>query len=222
LHTGLDKYEDLFRKACSQIQESDVGSGPDVVFVSLKNPRDQGLSKSGDFMGYLARAEFPRIDVFRDKKPHSYNDADAFREAPISADATVVLVDDYIGTGDTAVSVCRQLVECPWGGDKLIVLTLVSLETGWRAVQNLGVPVYAAVLRKRAISDSARFEDAELARFQMRNIEGRLGLAPELYLGYKQSEGLEAMLRTPDNTLPVFWTPVAGDRSEWPAPFLRA
>jgi hypothetical protein len=39
----------------------------------------------------------------------------------------------------------------------------------------------------------------------MKDIEKKINIRGEFSLGYKQSESLISMIRTPNNTFPVFW-----------------
>jgi len=55
----------------------------------------------------------------------------------------------------------------------------------------------------------------------MDKIESRLGNVNDFKHGYKMSESLVTMSRTPDNTFPVFWWDKCTTGSKWPSPFPR-
>ena len=52
----------------------------------------------------------------------------------------------------------------------------------------------------------------------MKRIEHELGVSEEYEFGYGKSEGLVTLIRTPNNTFPVFWYEPSSDNL---APFVR-
>lgn len=56
---------------------------------------------------------------------------------------------------------------------------------------------------------------------QMKNVGKRIKAKKELYLGYKESEGLVSMIKTPNNTFPFYWHEGKRDGKLCVAPFAR-
>ena len=80
------------------------------------------------------------------------------------------------------------------------------------------VLVFAAQLRKRGISDKYPKAEAEEKLNMMRNISRQIKGPRNMILGYENSEGLVSMIKTPNNTFPVYWY----ENKKYPsAPFVR-
>lgn len=55
----------------------------------------------------------------------------------------------------------------------------------------------------------------------MKRIGKKLKVKNKMYLGYKESEGLVTMIKTPNNTLPFYWDEGKRDGKFMMAPFPR-
>ena len=73
-------------------------------------------------------------------------------------------------------------------------------------------------MKKKGISD--KYSDTELSKKikLMEHIEKNLDIPDDYLFGYKKSEALVTMIRTPNNTFPVFWY---NKKNEDNAPFPR-
>ena len=99
---------------------------------------------------------------------------------------------------------------------------MVSQECGKKAVEGYGVPIYASVIKNKAISDNYEREEAEKKIEQMKRISKQIRVKEQnLYLGYKESEALVTMNKTPNNTLPFYWYEGKKDGKIMLAPFAR-
>lgn len=87
-----------------------------------------------------------------------------------------------------------------------------------------GLAVFHGKTHKRAISGQGNIGsfDEGLALRIYDQIESHLSVAEEYKRGYEQSEALITLKRTPDNTLPIFWSRKDKDGTKWPAPFPRS
>ena len=84
--------------------------------------------------------------------------------------------------------------------------------------QKTGVEVYAYYIFRKGISDYYSDDQRDGCLKTMAGIEDKLKVDSDFRLGYAQSEALISLIRTPNNTFPVFWK--KKDKSS-PAPFLR-
>lgn len=114
-------------------------------------------------------------------------------------------MDDFVGTGDTILGCINLIEEKGVKKERIKALTLVMQEQGRNAVEEYGVEIYSAVLRNKAITNNYSIEEAEKKIAQMKNVGKRIKAKKELYLGYKESEGLVSMIKTPNNTFPFYW-----------------
>jgi hypothetical protein len=132
----------------------------------------------------------------------------------------LLLVDDFIGSGDTVIS-CLKVVRTKVDVQNIIILSLVIQNLGYELLKSENYQVVFSELRKRGINDTYGSPIKERLASTMEKIENRLGVEPEHKFGYKQTEALVKMVRTPNNTFPIFWkTPTSKDLNYLP-PFER-
>lgn len=120
-----------------------------------------------------------------------------------------VLVDDFIGTGETAIGAIEYIHEIfPDLEDnvRISALSIVAMKQGVEAIQSIGASVYTDIICTRGISDYYTGTDLNEALEMMHSIEdGLKKLKPEFRFGYGQSEALVCMERCPNNTFPIYW-----------------
>lgn len=120
-----------------------------------------------------------------------------------------VLVDDFVGTGETAkgaIDYIHELFPALSDNKRISILSIVAMKEGIDAITATGATVYASIICKRGISDYYRGEELVNAKDTMEAIEQRLKkLKPEFQFGYGQSEALVCMERCPNNTFPIYW-----------------
>ncbi len=120
-----------------------------------------------------------------------------------------VLVDDFVGTGETAIGAIEYIHELFPGLEDnrhISILCIVAMQAGIDAIKKTGATVYTSTICNRGISDYYKGDDLSRAIDTMRNIELKLkNLNPDFYFGYGHSEALVCMERCPNNTFPIYW-----------------
>lgn len=121
----------------------------------------------------------------------------------------VVLVDDFVGTGETAlgaIAYAREILGDKISDDRLKVLCIASMRQGKETIEANGIQVYAEKVYDKGISDYYKGKWLTKAIAQMESIEKHLkGLEDEFKFGYKHSEALISLKRCPNNTFPIYW-----------------
>lgn len=209
LHCTALQYSGLLNEALSQVHPADLDECRGVILLPLKAPKDRGKVKSADGMLYMCRLALPQILEVQGKTYDQLTDPELLNSKHANRDRSLILfVDDFIGSGNTAedalVDYQRRL---RLDTDRVIVVALVAQEIGIKRLNDLGFPVVAARRRTRGISDSLSIRDKPRAIELMKRIEAKIGVKARYSLGYEQSEALVSMMRTPNNTFPVFWWP---------------
>jgi hypothetical protein len=224
LHCKVGSYPDLIVKACDAIDSSMLGANSEVLVVPLTQPGDARHAKSGGTVGYLFKEAAQNLQAFSGKTLTTLNHVAGLHHSDHSArvNATILFVDDYIGTGETATKALDEYesdVKRP--DDTVLAVSLVAQRNGLDILKGRVPNSFAAIVRDRGISDSATIVEKNVALQTMRAIEQRLRVEAKFRLGYQGSEGLEKMIRTPDNTFPIFWHRGGDSNNPWPAPFPR-
>lgn len=126
----------------------------------------------------------------------------------ITQNTIVVLVDDFIGTGDTALGSIEYARRCLPDGfpiDHIKIMSIAAMESGVEKIQEFGINVYTHYIINKGISDNYTGESLENAIRLMNSIESKIRVRSKFQFGYKQSEALISMCRCPNNTFPVYW-----------------
>ena len=193
-----------------------------VYVMMLIAPKDEGRTKSSAMLLYLFNDTRLRIDPrFSHYRFEIISDKESLHQKMDDKDAVLVLVDDYIGTGDTAVACVEQLDKLGIKMEQIAILSLVAQEEGKKKIEEKGIFFCTSNLRNKGISDYYEGKELEKNVRLMQKIEKDLKVGEKSRFGYGQSEALVTMCRTPNNTFPVFWyEPELGIKKKL-APFPR-
>ena len=194
------------RHFCRALDQMIAKMGTDkkrtIVFCPLLPEEDFYKSKSSVCLLYQIKAfmsslqqKYQQINISYVENPKCYDET-RFGEHYIC------LVDDFIGSGQTAESAATYFLAQGIDQKKIIVLSLVAMKAGIECINRSGINAYAGTIVDRGI---AYRENAEEKYQIMRAIEDRIGVNERYRFGYEQSEALVKMARTPNNTFPVYW-----------------
>lgn len=130
----------------------------------------------------------------------------------------IILLDDFIGTGDTIKRRIewfqQKLSEKKKENVTLYVICLAALEVAKPILDSMGVKYFSPLWLKRGISDHFSGDELKSAIENMKRIETEFAPKyngqPMPSFGYKKSEALFAIdaFNVPNNVFPVFWWPV--------------
>lgn len=211
---------DAFRKFIDRNKDK-IGKTEVIHMFPVQDKDYPAKTKSGNVMCYLFQGNLMRrFDEFRNKRIRIIETFDGLEKYKEDIEC-LLLVDDFVGTGDTILGCINLIEEKGIKKERIKALTLVMQEQGRNAVEEYGVEIYSAVLRNKAITDNYSIEEAEKKIAQMKNVGKRIKAKKELYLGYKESEGLVSMIKTPNNTFPFYWHEGKRDGKLCVAPFAR-
>lgn len=187
----------------------------------IQDAEHPGRTKSGNMMCYLIQGFVLRkFSEFHDKRIRIIETFEGLEQHKEEIES-LLLIDDYLGSGDTALGCINLLEELGLEKEKMKVISLVAQCTGRHAVEEYGVRVYSCIDRNKGITDHYNKEEAEAKIEQMKRISRRIKAKKDLYLGYKDSEGLVSMVKTPNNTFPFYWFETAKKGKITYAPFPR-
>ncbi|QXP72119.1 hypothetical protein H0I29_08665 [Polaribacter sp. R2A056_3_33] len=201
-----------------------------VVPLLAKSDRDANKTKSSGTVAYACQNPLLKYsDLFVNTNFRIIDDLERLpdvnklkgRKNPI------LLIDDFIGSGDTALEALNEVLNIKgYDNETLFVASLVCQEMGLNVINDRGYKVLADIIRKRGISDKYKGEELDRNIKLMESIEKILELdhkfKAKYKFGYKSSEGLVTMTRTPNNTFPLYWFQAQLDKTnKWKAPFPR-
>lgn len=164
---------------------------------------DIGKIKSGPALAYLTH-ELKYLQFFLKKTIKTEPLSESLLEK-IDNDSLLIIIDDFLGTGGTFFKMTKHFDKLNTMKDAIIIISLVSMEEGYKKIKDAGFNIYTKEIRKKGISDLMPEEKRELYLNMMDAIEKKINVDDDYKLGYKKSESLVSMIRTPNNTFPVFW-----------------
>jgi hypothetical protein len=224
LHCSFFDLLPLLTNALDSIPASMTTGVSRVILLPLAETRKNGKPKSPSALLYPAEnVLLPYMTRFAGIPISGYEKMELLAtEAKFRSDSLIILLDDFIGSGETAVKTVerfRTTVANP--SDRLAVCAVAAQQQGLDLIAAQSVDAYVAIVRSKGISDSLTISNKTAALLVMDNLERRLGVHPDYRRGYRQCEALIAMMRTPNNTFPIFWHPTTQSGDPWPAPFRR-
>lgn len=171
-------------------------------------PQDFQKIKSSTYVWYSFHSENIKYNpIFLEKDLIFCDISKASWVDNIKPNQAIILLDDYIGSGETAISAIEWFMRYHnVSSDQIVIISIAAQETGIQQVQDkTGVSVFSSLHFKRGISDRYAGEQRDTYIRIMTHIENKLKVADKDRFGYNRSEALISLIRTPNNTFPVFW-----------------
>lgn len=188
------------------LHERNIINGRGICVLPLIAPDDYGKSKSSVSVAY----DFNNVILRYNNNLSSYKfevleNINGIVQKIDNDDNILILVDDFIGTGETAQKCINNISRITKSIEKIFVIALVAQKSGIQLIESLGIRVYADVICNKGISDYYQGKELEDKISLMKDIESKLSIKKEYRFGYGASEALVTMKRTPNNTFPLFW-----------------
>lgn len=203
-----NKYEKYLLIALKKLFDSKVwkeSSKKNIYICALLPEADFGKIKSGVFMLYLCQSILLRtFPEFQESQIRICETPEVLMQHKEQI-GEVILIDDFIGSGNTAIECLEYLKFLKEESRKIYIIALVAQEEGIKNIKGTGVDVYAAIIRHRGITDTYPEKEAKEKLEKMRQISKEIVAKKTMLLGYLDTESLVAMIKTPNNTFPVYW-----------------
>ena len=205
-HIPISSYITLMEGPLKQLRKDAIDKT--LFFVTCTPKEDVGCVKSSSAVLYQLKGTTIKQHV--DLSPKCV--VENILKVPqysITEKTSIVLVDDFVGTGDTAIAAVdfiHELIPSLKDNSRIIVFCIVALHEGIERLKGEGIMCYYAIERGKGITEEMKSEDRDESVFIMQGIERRLKrLKDEYRFGYKGSEALVCLERCPNNTFPIYW-----------------
>lgn len=208
-------YNALFLKALNSIPPNKFEGIKNLVFIPIYKKTDNEKKKIKSSLGisYLANAGFIRYyERYEGLNIIPLADHKVLDKRLTSGnlsldDSLIIYCDDFIGSGKTVTDCLEWVVsESSLENKDIIVLGLVGMSAGFVRITETNESCYFGETVNRAISDS--FSNSEISKYinLMIEMESDVDCSSDYSLGYQKSEAAVSMIRTPNNTFPIFWS----------------
>lgn len=214
-------YEEYLLTALKMLFDSkewEPDKDKNIYICPLLPPNDFGKLKSSTYMLYLCQSILMRTYFeFQESQIRICETPEVLK---IHQDrvGSLILIDDFIGSGETALGCLEYLKFLKDSNKKIYIVSLVAQEEGINNISKENVSVFTALTRKKAITDTYPESEAKEKIEVMENISKHLHAPKGMKLGYADTESLVAMIKTPNNTFPVYWYE---NKKNTYAPFVR-
>lgn len=181
-------------------------------------PQDGSIMKSGVSISYGLKATIPKKQFKNVRMLDPWSTG--FKS--LKKDTVVAVIDDYIGTGDTASKVLDSMHSI-FGIEKrnLHAVCLVGMKDAKTRLEGSGYNFHAIFEEdsyfKRLPDDETRTQ----AKVIYDGIISDFDIGEDFKYGYGNSSATVVMQRTPNNSLPILWSDTVKRRDRWTTPFLR-
>ena len=185
----------------------DLGANEKVFICPLMRENDFGKNKSSTYLAYLCQSfNFRKLGAFQENQVRILNSPKTLKDKRCKEVSKLILIDDFIGSGETAIEALTYIKSLNLNKEiKIYVLALVAQNEGIKIIESKGAKVFANEVRNKGISDSFPKSEVKIKIEEMKKISAKIGADQKFKLGFMDSESLVAMLRTPNNTFPVYW-----------------
>ncbi|WP_342045937.1 phosphoribosyltransferase [Bacillus sp. OTU530] len=219
---NFDDYTKLINELLNQMTEKlDYFKELKTLYVMPLVPeKDRNKIKSSTLVAYLFQSPQlkynPNISGldFKVRNELTPREVNRINESPKTR---LLLVDDFIGTGETALNAFNFYKKMGIKSERIIIASLVSLFSGYNLIRENDIEIFSSKINKRALSDYYNAKELAEKLNIMQSIEEIVGPHDDYKFGYKGSEALITLARTPNNTFPVYWLEKAkGSRVPFP------
>lgn len=192
-----------------------------IIFTPLISQRVQREVKSSMLVTYLFKSNVIKYEFPNSSFQFSYK-TDLIESEIINLNnknKKLAIVDDFIGTGNSALEVARYFIDKGVKKEKIIFVSLVTLTEGETILQNHNYQYFYA---KKSLTLKEHTHD--LTEDQKNQIYNDIKIISEKikvnnkgeFLGYHESEALISMIRTPNNSLNILWEGVNSENIPFP------
>ena len=174
-----------------------------IFIFPIKKEQDAPYIKSSDMVAYLTRAvQVGYSEILMNRTFFILKDLDQVhaKKEQILEERPLLLVDDFIGTGKYTCDVMHELSNRGISSKQVVICPLFISEKGLAELRKRHYQVRYGEVVKSALSELSPRELQLL-----KQIETRLDVPAEEQLGYGGSANLISLIRTPNNTLPMFY-----------------
>lgn len=212
---SLEEYIRLLSELLTKVVTNHIDSAQHIYVYPIKKEVDHDKIKSADVVSYLCKAtHIKHIDKLSKKTFKVITTYAELVKKHKTENRPFIILDDYIGSGQYALSVAKELIEKGIPKSNIIICTLFISENGVKSLEDSKY-TFEYIEKVENVLNKLTSKEINL----LNQIETMLNVDKNFSFGYNKSANLISLIRTPNNTLPVFWS--KNSRFVADAPFER-
>lgn len=219
----FSQYHSKLIRVMDLVEQEKIDALKNIILFPIMKPEDEGKTKSGHVILYMIRAVKPTLKKYKNinfKEIESYNIIKAENFQP-KQNESIFLIDDYLGSGETIKATIEEILKNrKIEPSQINVISIAAQSDSIDFLKKNGINYYADMITSKGISDFYKSPQLEEKIKTMEEIEKMIP-GNHFSFGYNQSEALMTLMRTPDNTFPIFWKSYKKDKKDFDAPFSR-
>jgi hypothetical protein len=225
LWISYNDYNSKLRKLLKNLKIEHLEDVNKIYAFPIIKPCDEDKNKSGHNVMYMLSGLKASLIEYDDINYEQRNKFNSFEREFFSLESNeiIVLVDDYVGTGstlnETIDEIKRQNNEIT--NKNFVVLSIAMQNETHKNLENIGIKCCVSVIIKKGITEYYTGEQLIEKVEVMKKIENYIPKIKGYRMGYKKSESLITLIKTPNNTFPIFWKNFTKRNIEFKAPFSR-
>ena len=220
---SYNDYHSELRKILIRLYEQVLTLKKTLYIFPIIKPENENETKSGHAVMYMLNGIKTSLPQYHDIKIETLNLFEDLKSEnlQLGEDDYLILVDDFIGSGNTLESTLKKIAENESIQNKFSIASVVIQEETINSLTERNIHfVYGRTMQK-GISSYYEEPIVSAKKEIMTKIEDRIQKVKEYRFGYEKSEALVSMIRTPNNTFPIFWKEFTYKGKVIKAPFSR-
>lgn len=218
-----NEYHSILRKLFIDLHKSKLEKVTKLYLFPIKKIDDEDEVKSGDIVQYMLKGilsfidEYESIEIVLLKKFDELSN----ETLDLKENEYIVFVDDFIGSGKTLDSTMKIALENKSIDTNFSILSTIIQEGTVIDLEGKEIHVLYGKSTKKGISEYYENEELESKIQVMNEIENKIPGVKNYRFGFEKSEGLATLMRTPNNTFPIFWKEYMHKKEKFKPPFPR-
>lgn len=220
---SLNEYHSQLRQLLKKLYKQLIPGLNRIYLFPIIKPKDELDTKSGHAVMYMldaikpsipeyAHIEFVKLNQFEDLKEDKLN---------LQPNEMLLLVDDYIGTGGTLDSTLAEVHKNKTTKTHFAILSVIIQEETQKKLDFNKIVNIFGETTKKGITHYYSGDELENKTSIMDDIEKHIPKVKRYKFGFEKSEALVTMVKTPNNTFPIFWKDFHKKGEFYKAPFAR-
>lgn len=219
---SYNDYNSKILSTINSISEDKLIDTNTIYLFPIIKKEDEGKFKSGQFLLYQIKSFKKHLNKFSNIAFKYISKFEDLNNIKLLKNDLLFLIDDYIGSGET-LNYCLDEIKLNHNltKDKIYIITLAIQNEIYDKIKGDGISIYSDCIVNKGITDNYNSPILEEKIQIMLEIEKMIPGGSHFSFGYNQSEALITLLRTPDNTFPIFWKQYKKGSVKFEAPFSR-